>query len=422
MENLAAIILAAGRGTRMKSELPKMLHELHSMPLLSFIIKALDGAVSASLSKKILVLGYKDKAIKAAFKGLDTVTQERLLGSGDAVKRAKTHLSGFKGDVLVLYGDTPFIRKETINELVKKHRKDKASCTILAANIKGASGYGRILRDDDDNIVRIIEERDATIYEKVIEEINVGCYCFNKEDLFSSLDRLKINPKKGEYYLTDVIGVLRKNNKRISSVLCKDAVEALGVNSRLDLARANDIIRKKVLESLMLKGVTVVDPDSTFVSMDAKIGRDTVIRPNTIIEKEVAIGKNCEIGPFARIRSGSVIDDRVEIGNFVELVRARVSSGTKIKHMAYLGDAEIGKNVNIGAGTITANFDGVKKNKTVIEDGAFIGVGSIFIAPVRVGSGAVVGAGSVVTKNKNVPARGTVVGVPAKLLNKRRKK
>ncbi len=419
MKNIAAVILAAGRGTRMKSNTPKVLHEVQSRPLLSFILEALDAA---GVGKKILVLGYKDKNVKSAFPGVETVIQDKLFGSGDAVKCAKNLLSSFKGDILVLYGDTPFVRASTIKKLIEKHKSEKASCTLLSSVMPEPAGYGRILRDADENIIKIIEDTDASIYEKIINEINVGCYCFNREHLFSSLDRLKMNAKKKEYYLTDIVGALRKSGRKVVSVLSKDPAEALGINSKLDLARANDIARKRALELLMLKGVTVVDPGSTFVDKDAKIGRDTVIHPHTIIEGSVTIGKNCRIGPFARIRKNTLIDNNVEIGNFVELVRTKVSSGTKIKHMTYLGDAELGKNVNVGAGTITANYDGKNKNKTIIEDGSFIGVGSIFVAPVRVGRGAVVGAGSVVTKGKDVPAGKTVAGIPAKILNRGRKR
>jgi len=403
----------------MKSDTPKVLHELESRPLLSFMLEALE---EAGVDKKILVLGYKDKAVKSAFPGMETVIQDKLLGSGDAVKRAKDLLSSFKGDVLVLYGDTPFIRSSTIKKLIEKHKTEKASCTLLSAAMPDPAGYGRILRDADENIIKIIEDADASIYEKVIEEINVGCYCFDKESLFSSLDRLKMNAKKKEYYLTDIVGALRKSGKVVASVLSRDPAEALGINSRLDLARAREIAKKRTLELLMLRGVTIVDPGSTFVDKDAKVGRDTVIYPHTIIAGAVTIGKNCRIGPFARIRENTSIDDDVEIGNFVELVRTKVSSGTRIKHMTYLGDTELGKNVNVGAGTITANYDGKNKNKTIIEDGAFIGVGSIFVAPVRVGRAAVVGAGSVVTKGKDVPAGKTVAGIPAKILNKGRKR
>jgi len=419
LKSTAAVILAAGRGTRMKSDVPKVLQHLQSRPLLSFTLEALKGA---DIDKKIIVVGYKDEAVKSVFPNIETVVQDKLLGSGDAVKRTKNLLASFRGDIVVLYGDTPFIRASTIKKLIKKHRSEKASCTLLSAIMPEPAGYGRILRDADKNIVKIIEDADASIYEKVIEEINVGCYCFNREDLFSSLDRLKMNMKKKEYYLTDLIEALRKSGKKVASVLSNDSHEALGINSKIDLAYANKIARERVLELLMLKGVTIVDPGSTFVDKDAKIGKDTVIHPHTVIEGSVVVGKNCQIGPFAKIRKNTCIADSVEIGNFVELVRTKVSSGTKIKHMTYLGDAEVGKNVNIGAGTITANYDGKNKSKTTIEDGSFIGAGSIFIAPVKVGRAAIVGAGSVVTKGKDVPAGKTVTGIPAKIYDKGRKR
>ena len=414
MKKIAAVVLAAGRGTRMNSHLPKVLHRLQSKPLLGFVLEALKRA---GINRQILVLGYKDKAVKSAFPAAEVVTQKELLGSGDAVKSAKRALSSFKGDILVICGDTPFIRKETIEKLMTEQKNSGASCTILTAKLTNPAGYGRILRDDAGNILKIIEEKNASAYEEVIEEINVGCYSFDKKDLFSSLEKLKMDAKKKEYYLTDVIEMLAEKNKRVSSVLCEDPDEAIGINSKIDLARANVIIKKRTLVALMSEGVTIVDPDSTFVDTGAKIGRDTVIEPHTIIENGVTIGKNCHIGPFARIREKTKIDDNVEIGNFTELVRTKVSSGSKIKHMTYLGDAEIGKGVNVGAGTVTANYDGKNKNKTIIEDNAFIGVGAILIAPVKIGKGAVVGAGSVVTRNKNVPPRKTVAGVPARILN-----
>ena len=416
MKTIAAIILAAGRGTRMKSDLPKVLHMVDSKPLLSFAIDALENA---GVKKKILIVGYKGKEVKKQFPGLLSVTQSKLLGSGDAVKKAKGVLSKFRGDILVIYGDTPFIDKDIIKKLIREHRKTKSSCTLLAATVEQSSGYGRILRDAGNDVVKIIEEKDATFHEKAIDEINVGCYCFDKKDLFYCLDKLKLNAKKREYYLTDVVGMLAKIGKKVTSVVCEDSAVALGVNSRLDLAQAGNIMKEKVLENLMSKGVTIVDPNSTFIDKSAQIGKDTVIYPHTVIEKNVTVGKKCKIGPFARIRARTKLDNNVEVGNFVELVRTRVSSGTKIKHLTYLGDTEVGKNVNIGAGTITANYDGKKKHKTIIGDSVFIGVGAILIAPVKVGKGAVVGAGSVVTKHQNVPPHKTVVGVPAKLLGRK---
>ena len=410
---MAAVILAAGRGTRMNSDVPKALQPLHSRPMLRFVTEVLKRC---GVKKQILILGYKAKDIKKIFKGHDYVMQKKLLGSGDAVKRTKGLLARFRGDILVLYGDTPFITAETIRRLVSKHKKEKASSTVLTASVDDPSGYGRILKDETGFLSAIIEDKDALGYEKAIKEINVGCYCFNKKDLFLCLDKLKINAKKREFYLTDVIKMMKGKDKKVISLTCKDNVQAFGVDSKADLARANNIMKKRILELLMSNGVSIVDVDTTFIDKDAKIGKDTVIKPHTIIEKNVTIGKNCEIGPFARIRQGTRLADNVAVGNFVELVRTKVSRGSKIKHMTYLGDAEVGKNVNIGAGTITANYDGKRKNKTVIADGAFIGVGAILIAPVKIGKGALVGAGSVVTRKKNVPPHKTVAGVPARLL------
>jgi bifunctional UDP-N-acetylglucosamine pyrophosphorylase/glucosamine-1-phosphate N-acetyltransferase len=417
MKNTAAIILAAGRGTRMKSPLPKVLQEVHSRPFLSFVIR---NVREAGVKKIVLVVGYRGDLVRKTFSDVDAVTQKKLLGSGDAVKKAKAYFSRFRGDILVLYGDTPFIRAGTIRSLVKKHKKEKASCTLLTARIKDPSEYGRIVRDAQGAVVRIVEDRDTSLHEKVIKEINVGCYCFNRKSLFEELKNVTLNRRKGEYYLTDIVEMIAKK-KKIATVLCKDPVEVMGINSKCDLADANALMQKRVLNTLMSRGVTITDPGSICVDMDAKIGAGTVIYPHTVIEGKTVIGRDCRIGPFARIRGGTFIKDEVEIGNFVELVRTRVSSGTKIKHLSYLGDAIIGTQVNIGAGTITANYDGKKKSRTIIADGASIGVGAILVAPVKVGRGALVGAGCVVTKHKDVPPGRTVVGVPARVLPDRKK-
>lgn len=413
IRGIVGIILAAGLGTRMKSDIPKALQNLHNRPLLSFLIDMLD---EAGVEKKIIVLSKDVDRIKKLFPGVNYVTQKRPLGSGDAVKQAEIKLSRFKGDVLVLYVDTPLIKAGTIKRLIKEHREKKNACTLLTARIGKPEGYGRIIRDVNGDIIKIAEGKKLSIYEGVTNEINVGCYCFDKESLFSYIGHIRLNHTKKEYFLTDLIEIFKKHNKKIGSVNSSHPDEILGVNSKVELSMAEEIIQKNILQRLMSEGVTIVDARNTFIDKDTRIGRDCIIYPYTIIERKVTIGRSCRIGPFARLREGTIIKENVEIGNFVELVRTTVSSGAKIKHMAYLGDTYIGENVNIGAGVITANFDGKKKNKTVIGDNAFIGVGAILIAPVRIGKNAVVGAGCVVTKNKDVPAGKTVIGVPARIL------
>jgi len=399
----------------MKSSMPKSLQFLHGRPLLGYIIRELD---KIGVREKILVIGPDSSTVKKAFSTFKTVTQHKALGSGHAVKCTKKNLANFKGNILILCGDTPLIKADTLKKLIMKRKKTNASCAILTAQVKNPTDYGRVLRDTKGDIIRIKEEKDLSHFEKGIREINVGAYCFDKKDLFSYIDKIKINPVKKEYYLTDIIEILIRARKKITSCVCEDALEAFGINTKEDLAEAETLLRKRILKNFMNKGITIVDPLSTFIDIDTKIGQDTVIYPNTIVEKDVTIGKKCSIGPFARLRPKTTLKDKVEIGNFVELVRTKVSSGTKIKHLTYLGDTVVGKNVNIGAGTITANYDGKNKNKTIIGDNVSIGVGAILIAPLRIGRGATIGAGSVVTKDKNVQPGTTVCGVPARLLRK----
>ncbi len=417
MKDITAIVLAAGRGTRMKSDVPKVMHELLGKPLIEHI---LDSIREAGVKDIIVVAGYGSETLKVSLKGAKVVLQKKLLGSGDAVNTVRPLLKGFRGNILIACGDTPLLKNDTIRNLVGKHKASRASATVLTVRVKDPSGYGRILRDDDGKFTGIVEEEDAPIYEKVIEEINVGTYCFRAEDLFDALSSVRPDNKKGEYYLTDVIRIMNREKKTVESFETDDPGEALGVNTRKDLAHAALILKTRVMEGLMDSGVTVEDPSSTVVYPGAKIGPDSVIRPNTMIESDVTIGRNCSIGPFARIRPGVYIGDNVEVGNFVELVRTSVGDNSKIKHHTYFGDTTIGKNVNVGAGTIVANFDGVNKNRTVIEDGAFIGIGSRMIAPVRIGRGAVLGAGCVVPKNHDVPKGVTVVGVPARQVHKKK--
>lgn len=417
MKDTIAIVLAAGRGTRMKSDIPKVMHEMLGKPLIEHI---LDSIREAGVKNIIVITGYGSQSLKGSIEGTRVLVQKKLLGSGDAVNTARACLKSFTGNILVVCGDTPLLRSDTIKGLISKHKASRSSATVLTVRVKDPTGYGRILRDPDGRLTGIVEEQDAPLYEQVIEEINVGTYCFRSEDLFPALSGVKPDNKKKEYYLTDVIRIMNREKKAVESLETDDPDEALGVNTRIDLARAISILKKRVLEGLMNSGVTIEDPSSTIVYPGVNIGPDSVVRPNTLIESDVTIGNNCSIGPFTRIRPGVNIGNNVEVGNFVELVRTAVGDNSKIKHHTYLGDTTVGRGVNIGAGTITANFDGVRKNKTIIEDGAFIGIGSRIIAPVRIGRGAVLGAGCVVPKNHDVPKGATVVGVPARPVRKKK--
>lgn len=417
---MTAIILAAGRGTRMKSDIPKVLHNLLGAPIIFYVLDALR---EAGVKDMVTVAGYGSGLLKKAIgRRTKFVIQKRLLGSGDAVIRAKSALGpGSSGNILVICGDTPLIRQETIKNLIDKHNSSNASATILTAKLKDPTGYGRIVRDDNKSVSKIVEEIEAGLYEEVIDEINVGTYCFKAKDLYEALAMVKPDNRKKEIFLTDVIEILHNKGRRIESVLTEDEGSAIGINDRTDLAAASSALKKRILDDLMLSGVTVEDPMTTIIYPDVRIGRDTVIRANTVIESGVVIGQRCLVGPFARLREGVRMDNESEAGNFVELVRTTIGARSRVKHHTYLGDATVGSDVNIGAGTITANFDGVKKNRTVIEDGAFIGIGARLIAPVKVGRRATIGAGCVVPKNKNVPGGATVVGIPARVLRKIKK-
>ena len=421
MKNIAAIILAAGEGTRMKSSLPKVLHNICGKPMLKYLI---DNVNSIGIEKVIVIVGHKAGLVKELIAGIKCIKQNELLGTGDAVSRARAAIvkDNKIDNVLILYGDTPLLSQTIIKKLIEKHVAAGAGATILTAQLKNPTGYGRVIRSSGNKIVKIVEELDASIYEKVIEEINVGVYCFNKRALFYGLEKIKPNNKKEEYYLTDTVETLTKSNILVESVATDDTEEFLGVNTRAELANAELVMRKRILDRVMDSGATIADPNNTYIEDGVEIGKDTVIYPYTFIENNVKIGSHCSVGPFARLRPGTIIEDNVGVGNFVEIVRSSIGEKTKVRHQCYIGDAVIGKNVNIGAGTIVANYDGKEKHKTVIEDNAFIGSGTILIAPVKVGKGAVTGAGSVVTRNKNVPAGKTVVGIPARVLNKGKNK
>ena len=417
MTKMIAVILAAGRGTRMKSDLPKIMHTILGKPMISYVT---DAVYRAAVNDIVIVTGFGSDKVREHFKGtkVRTAIQKRLLGSADAVGTVKKDFSS-KGDVLIVYGDTPLVTEDTIRLLIKKHRSSGASLTLLTAILKDPSGYGRIIRDAYGRITRIAEDSETRENEKNCGEINVGTCIFKSGDLLDALKYIDCDNSKGEYYLTDAVEILYSRSKNVESMAMENLDEMIGVNSRVELARATNVMKNRVMKKLMASGVTIQDPATTTIYPDVKIGRDSVIYPNTIIESDVIIGKNCHIGPFARIRGGTRIGDKTEVGNFVELVRTQVAGSTKVKHHTYLGDAKVGKNVNIGAGTITANYDGKNKSRTFIGDGSFIGVGAILIAPVKIGKKALVGAGSVILRGQNVKAGATVVGVPAKILRRR---
>ncbi|MDP8212283.1 MAG: NTP transferase domain-containing protein [Candidatus Zapsychrus exili] len=418
MKNLRAIILAAGKGTRMKSETPKVLHKICGKFIVQYV---LDMIKSIGSLKTFVVLGHKINEIKKELpKDAIVVKQSNLSGTADAVRCVARNFKGYRGDVIVLCGDAPALRKATLKKLVSRHKKSNAVCTFLTAFSQDPGGYGRIIRKEDGEVSAIREDKDAVGFERDIGEINVGVYCFDSQKLFCALKDIKLNKKKKEYYLTDLIEVFFEGGLKVETVETEDEEEGLGINTKIDLSLANKIIRRRILNDFMLQGVTIVDPDTTYIDAGVKIGNNTIIRPCTFIESGVRIGSNCLIGPCARIRPGTRISNNVEIGNFAEITASKIGSGVFMKHFSYLGDAIIGKNVNIGAGVVTANFDGKNKHTTKIADGAFIGSDSILISPVNVGKNAITAAGSVVTKRKTIPENGIAIGVPARIIFKKR--
>ena len=425
MNDFRAIILAAGKGTRMKSEMPKVLHKVAGKPIIQYV---LDITKYLRSLKTYVVVGHKSEMVKAYVgNSVQVVIQKQLLGTADAVRSVAPYLKGYSGHVLILCGDTPLLDKDIIRRLISKHLRAKAACTVLTARIPEPGTYGRIIRDHNDNIAAIREFKDTTSEENVINEINVGVYCFRSSLLLETLKKIQLNPKKKEFYLTDIVELLLDRNQKVETLVTDDPNVAFGVNTREDLALCESILRQRIAKRLMLSGVTIIDPKTTFIDDDVKIGRDTVIHPFTVIHSGVKIGQECSIGPFARIRPGSVVGNKAEIGNFGEVSRSKIGDGTFMKHFGFLGDATVGKNANIGAGCVTANYDGVQKSKTLIGDQAFIGSDAVLVAPVKIGSKAVIGAGSVVTKGKNVPSGGLALGVPAKIfsqtfVNNQRKK
>lgn len=416
---LAAVILAAGQGKRMRSDRPKVLFELCGWPLVRHVIEA---ARSVEPERTVLVVGHGRDRVEAALtevEGLRFAVQEQQLGTGDAVRSALPQLADFDGTVLVLCGDVPALRPETLESLVAEHRESGAAASVLSAIFEDGGAYGRILRDDDDAFTDIREARDCSPEEADVCEINTGVMCLELGPLREALGNLSADNAQGEYYLTDVPRLLLASGHTVQAVPAGTEDDVLGVNTLAELAEAGILVRERVLLSHLDAGVEITDPSTTFIDCDVEIGPGTRVLPCTVIERGVRIGSGCEVGPFSHLRPGTVLADRAEVGNFVETKKAYLGPGTKAKHLTYLGDARIGAGTNIGCGTITANYDGRSKHVTVIEDDVHIGSGTVLVAPVTVGKGATTGAGAIVTAGRDVAPGDVVIGVPARSLNRR---
>ncbi len=439
--DVAVIVLAAGKGKRMKSTLPKVVHPILGRPMISYV---LDAVVKINPKKIALVVGHGAEKVKEAVadKRVEWVLQEEQLGTGHAASCARKALAGFKGNVLILNGDFPLITPKTLKNFITGHNKSRASVSILTAILDNTEGYGRVVRSQKGEVLRVVEEKDATPIEKKLKEINSGAYCVESPFLWRALERIGAGNKQGEYYLPDVVNIASSQGKKVKGFVVADNRELLGVNTRAELAEAEEILRRRINHSLMLSGVTMVCPDSTYISPNVSIGTDTVIHPYTFIYGHTRIGKGCVVGPsvwiedskmgneviikFSSYIAGADIEDKVtigpfahlrpqtkilsgaKIGNFVEVKKSRIGLNSKVPHLSYLGDATVGADVNIGAGTITCNYDGFQKHETLIEDEVFIGSDTMLVAPLRVGRGATTGAGSTITKD--VPPGALAIG------------
>ena len=430
MSELVTIILAAGKGTRMKSSHPKVLHQVCGKAMVRHV---LDAAEAAGSKRNIIVVGFGADEVRAELgNAAEVVVQAEQLGTGHAVLQAEPLLRDERGTVMVLCGDTPLLTGALVKRLYEEHEKAGAKATVLTAVMPDATGYGRVIRTAAGDVEKIVEHKDATEEERAVQEVNSGIYCFEKEALFSALKNVGCDNAQGEYYLPDVLSILRERGEKIWAVAADDYEETLGVNSRLHLAQAEKILRRRKNIELMESGVTLMDPDSTFVDSNVIVGRDTVIYPFTWLEGKTVVGEGCTLGPSSRftdakignsvtahfvyaheceiesgatmgpyvhIRPDSHISNDVKIGNFVEVKNSKIGAGSKLPHLQYIGDCDMGAGVNMGCGTITVNYDGKQKFRTKIGDNAFVGCNSNLVAPVAVGDGAYVAAGSTITKD-----------------------
>lgn len=416
---IKSIILAAGKGTRMKSEKPKVLHEIFGKTLVEYVIDAVNNTKLAD--ENFVIIGHQAEKVEEYIKNncpnSKTVLQSPQLGTGHAVSMALPYLENFDGEIIILCGDTPLITPETIKEFAEYHHSKNADLTVMSANFDNPANYGRIIRSKT-GVEAIIEEKDASAEQKQIKEVNAGIYCLNWKKIKPAFKDLKSNNAQGEYYLTDIVKWANEHNLNVQAYTLKDNEEIFGINSKAHLAQATKMLNRRIVNRHMDNGVQIIDPETTWISPETEIGPDTIIYPSCYIEGDNKIGKNCKIGPYAHLRGGVVLEDNVKIGNFVEVKKTTIKSNTNACHLTYLGDSEIGSGVNIGAGTITANYNPLSKvkSKTIIEDNVKIGSNSVLVAPVKIEEGANVGALSVITRD--IPAWAlAITRAPLKILD-----
>ena len=444
MEGIATVILAAGKGTRMKSDLVKVLHPLLGLPMLSYPIDLSLNGIKAE--KTIVVVGYQADQIKERFENpqIQFVLQKEQLGTGHAVLQTIPLLQTFNGTVLILCGDVPLVKADTLHSFIETFWENGSNLSVLTAVVKNPFGYGRIIRSLEGWLEKIVEEKDASEEERSVREINTGIYCIKASFLIEGLREIGKDNAQGEYYLTDLVEIARKNGFRCSAHIVADPVEVMGINTRVDLAVANEVLKQEKLKELMLSGVTVLNPQTTYVERMVEVGRETTLYPNCYLHGMTKIGERCiiepnckisdstigndvmirpnsvitqsqieegaSIGPFAHLRPLTVVKTKAKIGNFVEVKKSVIGKGSKANHLTYIGDSTVGEEVNIGAGTITCNYDGFEKHQTIIGDRVFVGSNVELVAPVKVGNGSTIGAGSTITKD--VPGGALAISRP----------
>ncbi|WP_349409064.1 bifunctional UDP-N-acetylglucosamine diphosphorylase/glucosamine-1-phosphate N-acetyltransferase GlmU [Pseudalkalibacillus sp. SCS-8] len=430
MSKRYAVVLAAGKGTRMKSRLYKVLHPVGGKPMVQHVV---DQIKEVDVERIVTVIGHGAEKVKDQLgPEVDYVLQEEQLGTGHAVMQTEDLLGDLEGTTLVVCGDTPLISSETMEGLLCHHEKENAKVTLLTAHAEDPTGYGRVIRNEDGTVSKVVEHKDASLQEQAVQEINTGTYCFDNKLLFAALKQVTNDNVQGEYYLPDVIEIAKDLNETVAAYQTPTFEETIGINDRVALSQAEILMKKRINRQHMKNGVTIIDPQQTYIASDVQIGQDTVIYPGTVITGETKIGEECiigpnteikdsqignettvkqsvvhdsevgdqvAIGPFAHIRPQSNLGNNIKVGNFVEIKKSKMDDGSKASHLSYIGDAEIGKDVNLGCGSITVNYDGKNKHLTKVEDGAFIGCNSNLVAPVTVGKNAYVAAGSTITED-----------------------